>query len=71
MTAISSKGIYADALSTAMFVLGPTKSLERLSFAPGKPEAVIVDSDLKLIKSPGVTKLLQLRVALDQGRLPL
>jgi thiamine biosynthesis lipoprotein len=71
VTAITSTGIYADALSTAIFVLGPSKSLKRLSSAPGKPEAVIVDSDLKLIKSPGVAKLLELKVALDQGRLPL
>ena len=57
VTVISSKGIYADALSTAIFVLGPTKSLQRLSFAPGKPEVVIVDRDFKLITSPGAKDL--------------
>jgi len=70
VTVISSKGRYADALSTAIFVLGPTKSLPRLSLAPGKPEAVIVDRDLKLITSPGAKDILELKVALEQGRLP-
>lgn len=70
VTVISSKGIYADALSTAIFVLGPAKSLKRLSLAPGKPEAVIVDRNLKLITSPGAKNLLELKVALEQGHLP-
>lgn len=71
VTVISSKGIYADALSTAMFVLGPSKTLERLSSAPGNPEAIIVDSGLKLIMTPGAANLFELKVVLDRGRLPL
>jgi FAD:protein FMN transferase len=71
VTVLSKKGIYADALSTAIFVLGPERALQLLPSAPGKPEALIVDKDFKLYQSPGITSRLTIEAALDQGRLSL
>ena len=71
VTVLSKTGLYADALSTALFVLGAERALQMLPTAPGHPEAVIVDKDFKMYASPSVKKRLLMRVPLDQGRIPL
>ncbi len=70
VTVIAQKGVYADALSTALFVLGPDAALRRLPTAPGTPQAIIVDTDLKLHVSTAIKERLQMRVPLRDGRLP-
>ncbi|MBN1654494.1 MAG: FAD:protein FMN transferase [Deltaproteobacteria bacterium] len=71
VTVVSPKGVYADALSTAIFALGPERAFELLSSAPGNPEIIILDKDLKVFQSAGLAKIFTLETALVGGRLPL
>ncbi len=48
VTLLAEKGLYADALSTAVFVLGPKKGLELLKKVPVAAEAVVVEPSLRL-----------------------
>lgn len=70
VTLIAPEGLYADALSTAVFVMGPERGMEMLARLPGHPEAVILDRDLKLWTTPGTRERLNLRVELEGDRLP-
>ena len=63
--------LYADALSTACFILGPEACLEMLAEVPGEPEAVIIGPDLKVWMTPGTEEKIVWRVERDErGRLP-
>ncbi len=53
VTVISESALYADAIDTAIFVMGPQKGLQMLKKTPVKVEAVIIDKDLKLHATPG------------------
>jgi len=70
VTIMTSEGIYADALSTAAFVLGPEKALKMLSRIAYPAEAVIVGADCKLYMTPKAKKRIRLNVDLVDGRLP-
>ncbi len=69
VTTIASDGMYADALSTAAFVLGPERALEMLARVPNA-EAVIIDPDLRIWMTPGTSEHLVMRARLQDGRLP-
>jgi len=70
VTIMTSEGIYADALSTAAFVLGPEKALRMLSRIAYPAEAVIVGSDCKVYMTPKAKQQIRMNVELVDGRLP-
>jgi thiamine biosynthesis lipoprotein len=70
VTIMTSEGIYADALSTAAFVLGPVKALKMLARIAYPAEAVIVGADCKVYMTPKTRKRIRWNVDLVDGRLP-
>ena len=71
VTVVAESGLYADALSTAVFVLGADRALDMLPSAPGAPRVAIVTSDMTLALSPGMAKHIKFSVKLDGNKLPL
>jgi thiamine biosynthesis lipoprotein len=71
VTVVASTGLWADAVDTALFVLGPERGLEKLASAPGGAiDAVWIDADLRVHVSPGARPRLHWRWSLDEtGRL--
>jgi thiamine biosynthesis lipoprotein len=69
VTVIADSGMYADALSTAVFVLGAKRAMELLPSAPGHPEVVIVEPDLTLHRSAGLATRLVMKTAVKDGKL--
>ena len=70
VTIMTAEGIYADALSTAAFVLGPEKALKMLSRIAYPAEAVIVGSDCKVYMTRKAKQKIRMNVNLVDGRLP-
>jgi thiamine biosynthesis lipoprotein len=71
VTVISDSAFYADAIDTALFIMGPQKALAKLATAPGpKAELLIVDKDMRLSTSPGMQQRLIMRTQLQDGKLP-
>ncbi|MBT8465077.1 MAG: FAD:protein FMN transferase [Myxococcales bacterium] len=70
VTIMTSEGIYADALSTAAFLLGPQRALQMLRRIAYPAEAVIVGADCKVYMSPKAKKQIRMNVELVDGRLP-
>lgn len=71
VTLLSDRGMYADALSTAAFILGPEAALRMLDEIPGHHEAIIIGPDLTLHTTPGTRERMVMRVTLESGdRLP-
>ena len=70
VTIMTAEGIYADALSTAAFVLGPKKALKMLSRIAYPAEAVIVGADCKVYMTPKAKKRIRWNVELVDGKLP-
>jgi thiamine biosynthesis lipoprotein len=70
VTIMTAEGIYADALSTAAFVLGPRKALKMLSRIAYPAEAVIVGADCQVHLTPNAAKRIRWNVDLVDGRLP-
>jgi thiamine biosynthesis lipoprotein len=70
VTIMTSEGIYADALSTAAFVLGPDQALRMLSRIAYPAEAVIVGVDCRVYMTPKAKKRIRMNVELVDGRLP-
>jgi len=70
VTVMTSEGIYADALSTAAFVLGPEKALKMFRRIAYPAEAVIVGADCKVYMTPKAKNQIRLNVELIDGRLP-
>ena len=72
VTVVSESAFYADAIDTALFIMGPKKALAKLASAPGpKAEVLIVGSDMQLYMSPGMKERLIIRANLTDGKLPL
>ena len=69
-TIMTAEGIYADALSTAAFVLGPRRALQMLSRIAYPAEAVIVGVDCKVYLTPKAEQQIRWNVDLVDGRLP-
>jgi thiamine biosynthesis lipoprotein len=71
VTLLAPSGLYADALSTAAFILGPKKAQAMFDRIPYDAEMVMVDERCKLIVTPGTRDRLVFRMQLrDDGRLP-
>jgi thiamine biosynthesis lipoprotein len=71
VTVVSPNALWADAVDTALFVLGPEAAMAALAAAPGGPhEAVLVSPALELFVTPGMENRLILKVQLVDGRLP-
>jgi len=70
VTIMTAEGIYADALSTAAFVMGPEKALRMLSRIAYPAEAVIVGADCKVHLTPKAKEQIRFNVELVDGRLP-
>ena len=70
VTIMTAEGIYADALSTAAFVLGPQKALTMLRRIAYPAEAVIVGADCRVYLTPKAKKQIRWNVDLVDGRLP-
>ncbi len=70
VTMIAPEGIYADALSTACFVLGPERCLAMLAKLPFTAGAVIIDPDMRVHVSPALQDRVKFNPPLVDGRLP-
>jgi thiamine biosynthesis lipoprotein len=70
VTVVTAEGIYADALSTAAFILGPQKALRMFRRIAYPADAVIVGADCKIYMTPGAEERIRMSVQLVDGRLP-
>jgi len=70
VTLIADSGLYADAMSTAVFILGAERALPMLAGAPGNPRVALVDASGKLFISDGMDEQLVLRAPLVDGKIP-
>jgi thiamine biosynthesis lipoprotein len=70
VTVLADSGLYADAVSTAIFALGAERAWPLLADAPGNPRVVLVDRDMRLHVTENLGKGLVLRTELKDGRLP-
>jgi FAD:protein FMN transferase len=71
VTVVSESAFYADAIDTALFIMGPEKALAKLPSAPGpKAELLLVDKDLRVYESPGMRARLIMRMPLTDDKLP-
>lgn len=71
VTVISDSPFYADAIDTALFIMGPEKALKKLASAPGpKADLLIIDNEMRLYTSPGMRERLIVRMPLTDGKLP-
>src|SRR5690606_25397149 len=58
VTVLAEEGLYADALSTAVFVLGADKGMAMLGSLPFRAEAIIVDAQCRVHTTPGTRQKL-------------
>jgi|JI10StandDraft_1071094.scaffolds.fasta_scaffold176534_1 thiamine biosynthesis lipoprotein len=66
VTVIAPTGLWADAVDTAVFILGPERGLPLLEHAPGgRAEAIAVDTEMRVWATPGGAEALILRAELD------
>lgn len=70
VTLLAEEGMYADALSTACFIMGAEACLEMLEEVPGEHQAVIIDDNLVVHTTPGTEERVVWRVERDEVRLP-
>jgi thiamine biosynthesis lipoprotein len=71
VTVVADSGLAADAIDTAIFILGAKKALKLMESAPFKADAIIVDSDMRIHMTPGMQKRIVMRTELTDGKLPL
>jgi thiamine biosynthesis lipoprotein len=68
VTVVSPSALWADAVDTALFIVGPEKSLKLITSAPGGPhDAVFVDPSLAVFTTPEMAKKLIWRTTLVNG----
>ena len=66
VTVIAPTGLWADAIDTAVFIMGPERGLPLLEHAPGgRVEAIAVDPEMRVWATPGGAEMLILRAELD------
>ena len=66
VTLIAPTALWADAVDTAVFILGPKRANELLPSAPGGPfEAVIVDPAMRVSTTPGTEQRLFMHATLS------
>lgn len=70
VTVIADSGLAADAIDTAIFILGAKKALKMMASAPFKADAIIVDSDMRIHMTPGMQERIVMRTDLLDGKLP-
>lgn len=72
VTVVAPTGLYADAIDTAIFILGAEEALKRLSTAPGPAiDVLIVDADMRVHMNEEMRHKLILKAPLvDGNRLP-
>lgn len=72
VTVVAPTGLYADAIDTAIFILGADEALKRLDRAPGPPiDVLIVDAEMRVHMNQRMHDKLILKAALIEGnRLP-
>ncbi len=70
VTVVAESGLAADAVDTAIFVMGAERALKILDKAPFAADVLIVDRDLRLHSNEGMRKRLVMRAELQDGRLP-
>lgn len=70
VTVIADSGLAADAIDTAIFILGAKKALKMMASAPFKADAIIVDGDMRVHMTPGMAERIVMRMPLTDGKLP-
>lgn len=66
VTVIAPTGLWADAIDTAVFIMGPERGLPLLEQTPGgRVEAIAVDPEMRVWATPGGAEALILRAELD------
>ncbi len=70
LTLTAPSGLYADALSTASFVLGPQRALEMLQRIEIEAEVIMLDRECRIFATPDTMDKLILRVELEDGVVP-
>lgn len=69
VTLIASNALWADAVDTAIFIMGPERGLERLASAPGGPyQALVVDPSLRVHANEGMRERLFMTAHIDAER---
>lgn len=69
-TVMTSEGIYADALSTAAFVMGPKAAMRMFGKLALPAQAVIVGADCRLWMTEKAAEQIRFNVPIVDGRLP-
>lgn len=69
VTMITRTGIEADALDNACFIVGPKRCIEMLAKLPSKPQAVIIDPEMRVFMTPDMESKVLFDPPLVDGRL--
>jgi FAD:protein FMN transferase len=71
VTVTAATGLYADALSTAAFVMGPERAVRMFERIPYRAGMIMVDAKCRVVATPRAKAKLHLTGPLDEGdRLP-
>lgn len=71
VSVLAPRGIYADALSTAVFVLGAERGIAMLATLPFHAETVVISADGRMHYSPGTRERLRWHLDVRDDRLPM